>query len=116
MKQMLCLLLAACLLPAAAGCAAKTDEPELCTYTVYCCGAENGEAVEGVIINFCTDVSCTPVTSAEQGAAVFTGPPASYHVQIVKIPEGWELAQDETEWETEACGEVRRILFREVGQ
>ncbi len=115
MKRMLCLLLAACLLPAAAGCGANTDESEALSYTVYCLDAETGEAVEGVIVNFCTDTSCTPVTSTEQGAAVFTGPPASCHVQIVRIPEGWELAQDETEWETEASGEVRRILFREVG-
>ena len=88
------------------------DGPDVCTYTVYCYGAENGEEIGGVVINFCTDTACTPVTSAEGGAAVFTGPPANYHVQIVKIPAGWKLAQEETEWETGPCGETYRIPFR----
>ena len=91
-------------------------DPNVCTYTVYCYGAENNEDVEGVVINFCTDTACTPVTSAAQGAAVFTGPPAKYHVQIVKIPEGWELAQDAAEWDAEPFGEVYWIPFTATGK
>ncbi|MBQ9880494.1 MAG: hypothetical protein IJM45_08700 [Clostridia bacterium] len=92
------------------------NDPGLCTYTVYCRGADNRDAIQGVIINFCTDTTCTPVTSSEQGEAVFTGAPAEYHVEIVKIPDGWELAQDEAEWYTGTQSETREILFAEVGQ
>ena len=91
-------------------------DPGLRSYTVCCYDADNGEAVEGVVINFCTDTACTPVTSGEDGTAVFTGPPANYHVQIVRIPAGWKLAQEETEWYTESFGETCRIPFAEVGE
>lgn len=85
--------------------------PNVCTYTVNCYGAVNGEDLEGVVVNFCTDTTCVPVTSAQNGAAVFTGPPNRYHVQIVKVPEGWKLAQEETEWETEPFGETYWLPF-----
>ena len=67
-----------------------------------------------MIVNFCTDTACTPVTTSEQGTAVFTGPPERYHVQIVSVPTGWKLAQEETEWYTEPFGETYRIPFEEV--
>lgn len=89
-------------------------DPGVCTYTVYCYGAEHYEDVEGVVINFCTDTTCTPVTSDESGAAVFTGPPARYHAQIVKIPEGWELVGGDAEWTTEPYGETWWIGFKET--
>ena len=87
----------------------------LCTYTVYCYGAVNGEVVTGAVINFCTDTACTPVTSDEKGAAVCTGPPAQYHVQVVKAPEGWTLAGD-AEWITEPYGQTFWIPFTEAGE
>ena len=91
-------------------------DPGLCTYQVICYGAEQYEDVEGVVVNFCTDTTCVPVTSAERGIAVFTGAPARYHVQIVKIPEGWELAEGESEWYTEAYGESFWIPFTEAAE
>lgn len=90
------------------------EEAALCTYTVICQGQE-GESVEGVIINFCTDSMCSPVTSDEQGEAIFTGAAEAYHVQIVKVPEGWDLAGEE-EWTTEPNSQSFRITFREVGK
>jgi peroxiredoxin len=76
-----------------------------CVYKVYCYGAENYEDVTGVVVNFCTDTACYPVTTAEMGCAVFTGAPAKYHVQIVKIPDGWQL-ESEAEWYTEPYGQT----------
>ena len=93
-------------------------DPGICTYTVHCYADEESEeliGIEGVVLNFCTDTACTPVTTTAQGTAVFTGPPAAYHVQIVKVPEGWELAQTETEWQTAPFGEVYWIPFAAAG-
>ena len=91
-------------------------DPHICTYTVCCYGIENGEKIEGVIVNFCTDTTCTPVTSAEDGIAAFTGPPAGYHIQVIKIPEGWELADSENEWTTRHYGETYWLGFKETGK
>lgn len=126
MKRLSLLLGLLLLLGCLTGCGTQQQDPgtteppasgaEVCTYTVYCLAAENGEGIEGVIVNFCTDDACTPVTSGEDGAAVFTGPPMRYHVQIVKVPAGRTLAQEETEWYTEACSETYRVHFAEVGE
>lgn len=91
----------------------ESYDPRRCTYTVYCYGVDDGADVTGVVVNFCTDTTCTPVTSAEFGAAVFTGAPEEYHVQIVKIPEGWRLV-DEGEWTTRLYDETFWIGFEEI--
>lgn len=116
-SMLLALLLLLCCLTGCSGAgksADQTDAEELCTYTVSCQG-QNGERVEGVMIIFCTDSMCTPVTSDTRGEAVFTGPAEAYHVQIVTVPEGWESAGEE-EWTTEPCSQSFRISFREVGK
>ena len=93
---------------------AHASAPELSSYTVFCCSAKSGAGIEGVVLNFCTDTACTPITTSAQGEAVFTGPPASYHVQIVQIPAGWKLAQEEADWYTEPSGGRCRVPFEEV--
>ena len=98
-----------------AGCGGGKD----CSCTVCCLSAETGDAVEGVVFSFCSDTACATVVSDETGTAVFTGPAAEYHVQIVAGPEGWELPEDESvhgEWVVGPSGETRRILFAEVGK
>ncbi len=74
-------------------------DPDICTYTVLIYDVFDYECVEGAVLNFCTDELCVPVTSTKDGA-VFTGPPARYHVQVARLPEGWELL-DEGEFVTE---------------
>lgn len=69
------------------GFSGSNYNPNVCTYTVYAYDSE-GNMVEGVVVNFCSDTSCTPVTTDAEGAATFTGAPGRYHVQIVKMPEG----------------------------
>ena len=96
-------------------CTGEDCDPNTVSYTVRCRGAENGEAIAGVILNFCTDTACTPVTTSEEGGAVFVGPPARYHVQIVRVPDGWQPA-GEAEWTTEPYGETFWIPFTEVGE
>ena len=97
-------------------CASKTssvsesEDPSKCTYTVIVTSLENGEGIEGVIINFCTDSICVPVTTDEDGTAVFTGDPYKYHVQIIKCPEGFEMPE-ESDWYTEEKTETFNIIL-----
>ena len=50
-----------------------------------------GDAVPGVYVNFCTDTACTMVTGDETGAAAFEGEPDVYHIQLLKVPEGYSF-------------------------
>ena len=90
-----------------------------CRYVVRCYdGGCNDQivGVEGVVVNFCTDKLCVPVTSNAAGEAVYEGPPEEYHVEIVKIPDGWKLAQEEAEWTTEPFGELYWVALLEVSE
>ena len=95
------------------GYTGRDYDPAVCTYRVYCYNVADDGDVAGVLVNFCTDTTCTPVTSAELGCAVFTGPPDQYHVQVVKVPDGWELA-GEGDLYTQPYGESFWIPFREA--
>ena len=50
---------------------------------------QDGNPVEEVSVNFCTDQACVPRESDETGTITFTGPQDVYHVQIVEVPEGY---------------------------
>ena len=91
----------------------ETEETSLCTYTVCVTSLEDGKGIEGVMINFCTDYACTPVTTDEDGTAVFTGDPYKYHVQIIKCPEGFEMPE-ESDWYTEEKTETYNIKLAAV--
>lgn len=102
-------------------CASKTspssdtEDASKCTYTVIVTSQENGDGIEGVIINFCTDSTCVPVTTDEEGTAVFTGEPYKYHVQMIKCPEGFEMPE-ETDWYTEEKTETYNIILTAVNK
>ena len=81
----------------------------------YTFAAEGYEDVTGVVVTFCTDTTCVPVTSADQGAAIFRGTPAKYHVKIMTVPEGWKLSGS-AEWDTELYGQIFWVPFTKVGQ
>lgn len=81
-----------------------------CSYTIRAVDMDSGKGIEGVVCNFCTDVSCSPVTTGEDGTAVFTGAPARYHVQVLKVPAGWVLS-GESEFYTEAGEQSIQLLF-----
>ncbi len=90
-------------------------DPRHSTYILYCYGEEGYEDVTGVVVTFCTDTTCVPVTSAEQGAATFNGPPARYHVKIITVPAGWKLNGD-AEWDTELYGQIFWVPFTKAEQ
>ncbi len=64
---------------------------------VYVCDQDK-EPVAGAYLNFCTDTTCETKQSDENGLICFAGKPESYHVQILKLPEGYSFDEnyDET--------------------
>ena len=91
----------------------ETEDPSKCTYTVIVTDIESGGGIDGVIVNFCTDSTCVPITTDEDGTAVFTGEPYKYHVQIIKCPEGFELPE-ESDWYTEEKTETFNVTLAAV--
>ncbi len=52
---------------------------------------QNGAPVPGCIVNFCTDEACVPVVANENGYATFEGKPYPYHLQVIKVPKGYQF-------------------------
>ena len=52
---------------------------------------QNGAGVPGAYINICTDDTCLPAPADENGVIAFEGEPQVYHLQILKVPEGYSF-------------------------
>ena len=50
-----------------------------------------GQPVPGCIVNFCTEEMCVPAVADENGVATFTGEPYAYHLQVIRVPEGYSF-------------------------
>ncbi len=74
---------------------------------------QNGDPVPGCIINFCTDESCVPVTADENGVAVFTGMPYAYHLQVIKVPEGYSFDKSREFYAEENGGEMEFTVTKD---
>ena len=70
---------------------AVNPEPE--AYALYV-RDQYGAPVPGVFANFCTDTACTPCTSDENGVITFDGAPDVYHIQLLKVPDGYSFDKD----------------------
>ena len=79
-------------------------DPNSCTYTIYAYDNRNRD-VAGVVVNFCTDTMCSPVVTDEEGTAYFEGVPSKYHVQVIGIPEGYEL-ESSSEFYTDPYSQI----------
>ena len=66
---------------------------------------QDGNPVEGVSVNFCTDEACVPKESDEDGMVTFTGEPDAYHVTIVDVPEGYSWDENYEMYTTREYGE-----------
>ena len=53
-----------------------------------------GEPVAGAAVIFCTDATCTPCISDRNGIAAFDGAKDNYHVQLMKVPDGYSFDKD----------------------
>ena len=55
---------------------------------------QNGKPVPGMMVNFCTDTTCSLTQSDENGIISFDGGPDVYHIQLLKAPEGYSFDSD----------------------
>ena len=55
---------------------------------------QDNNPVEEVSVTFCTDTTCVPRESDENGLITFTGAPDVYHVVIVDVPDGYNWDED----------------------
>ena len=53
-----------------------------------------GDPVPGVYATFCTDTACFMAESDGEGIIRFDGAPDVYHVQLIKVPEGYGFDAD----------------------
>ena len=74
---------------------ADEEEPETVqgTYTLHVTD-QYGEAVPGVMVSFCTDAACVAETADDNGVITFNGEAEDYHVQILKVPEGYSFDKE----------------------
>ncbi len=73
---------------------------------------EDGNAVEGVMANVCDDTSCTLMTADADGVIAFTNVPFTYHIQVIKAPDGYEFDTSAEYYTTEDGGEMVFTLTR----
>ena len=66
--------------------------PEQKAYVIHVLD-QDGNPVPGAAVNFCTDAACTMAQGGEDGVITFDGAPGNYHVQILKVPEGYSFDQ-----------------------
>ena len=71
---------------------------------------QNGEPVPGVVVNFCTDIACSMARSDESGIIRFDGKPDTYHIQLLKVPEGYSFDSGFDFYTTDTYGEWELLI------
>ena len=66
---------------------------------------QDGAPVPGVFVTFCTDTACVMKQSDENGTVTFDGAPDVYHVQLIKVPDGYSFDSDFELYTARAYGE-----------
>ena len=74
---------------------------------------QDGAPVPGCIVNFCTDETCTPVIADENGVAAFTGAPYAYHLQVIRVPNGYKFDTAQEFYAEENGGEMIFTVTKE---
>ena len=77
-------------------------------FNVYVCD-QDMEPVPGATVQFCTDTACRMFTSDADGFIAFADKPESYHVQVLKAPEGYSFDPD---FETECNGSGEWVIVQ----
>ena len=73
-------------------------------YNVYVCDQDENP-VPGAYLNFCTDTTCETKVSDEDGTICFVGKPENYHLQMLKLPEGYSASEDSDQYFDGSDGE-----------
>lgn len=81
-------------------------------YTVRFVDAQ-GNPVPGCIVNFCTDEMCLPVVADADGVAAYTGAPYAYHLQVIKVPDGYTFDTAQEFYAEVMGGEMTVTVGRE---
>lgn len=55
---------------------------------------QNGDPVAGAVVNVCTDTTCEPQTADENGFIYYSGEMENYHLEVIKVPEGYDIGDD----------------------
>ena len=73
--------------------AAPAEDAAVQRYIVHVVD-QYGAPVAGAAVLFCTDLTCTPCISDANGIAAFDGARDNYHVQLMKVPDGYDFDKD----------------------
>lgn len=129
MKKIFIIVAMLCLLIALTGCGKKETKAGVATDANQNESAEgetseaaeyivnvvdqNGDPVPGAYVNFCTDTACMPSVSDESGVITFSGEPYAYHLQILKVPEGYSFDKDFETYTDEVPGETTITITKD---
>ena len=91
MKKTIAMILMLCLMLTVLGSAAFADGG----YQIKVVDPD-GNPVEGVMVQFCSDEQCLMEKTGDDGIATFNEPAGSYTVHLRKVPAGYE--KDDTEY------------------
>lgn len=70
-----------------------SDGGENIVYTISLVD-ENGMPIQGVMVNICTDTTCSPSFSDENGLITFSSAPYCCKLHLLKVPKGFTLDRD----------------------
>lgn len=76
---------------------------------------QSGEPVPGALVSFCTDEACHPITADENGEAVYEAELGEYHVQVLSLPEGYELDAADAEFNIGAWSGTTTVTVTKQG-
>lgn len=82
-----CMLLVMILICPGSGLGEGTQMTE---YVIRVCD-QYGLPVSGAYVNICTDTTCQPSLTDENGEIHYPGDPQAYHLQVLKVPEGYSF-------------------------
>lgn len=99
-KRVMMLILILVLILSLAGCGRGTDETGPAQtaeggadYTITV-SDQNGDPVAGAVVNICTDTTCEPQTADENGFIYYSGEMANYHLEVIRVPDGYDIGDD----------------------
>lgn len=55
---------------------------------------QKGDPIAGAVVNICTDTTCQPQTTDENGCIFYSGEMTDYHLEVIKVPEGYEAGEN----------------------
>ena len=73
---------------------------------------QNGDPVEDLIANICDDSLCAPMFTDAGGAISFQFPSFAYHVQVIRVPEGYGYDMSQESYLDEDGGTYTFVVTR----